>query len=67
MGFKIKPKVPLIMNSRALKLFESAIKSPASRKIYMYSLHEFMKFAKIQDYDEIIKLDTKKCECKNTI
>jgi len=50
------------MNSRALELFESAIKSPASRKIYMYSLHEFMKFAKIQDYDEIIKLDTKKIQ-----
>ena len=56
MGFKIKPKNTLSVNSRALTLFESAIKSPASRKIYEYSLHEFMKFAKIQDYDEIIEL-----------
>jgi len=62
MGFKIKPNYTLIVNSRALKLFESAIKSPASRKIYLYSLHEFMKFAKIQDYDEITKLDTDKIQ-----
>jgi len=47
MGFKIKPKVPLAMNNRALKLFETAIKSPESRRNYMYSLHEFMKFSKI--------------------
>jgi integrase/recombinase XerD len=62
MGIKIKPNVPNIMNSRSLELFESAIKSPESRKIYMYSLHEFMKFAKIQDYDEITKLDTEKIQ-----
>ena len=62
MGFKIKPNLPHIMNSRSLKLFESAIKSPESRKIYMYSLHEFMKFAKIQEYDEITKLNTEKIQ-----
>ena len=50
------------MKSRALELFESAIKSTEARKIYMYSLKEFMKFAKIQDYDEITKLDTEKIQ-----
>jgi len=62
MGIKIKPNVPLTVNSRSLTLFESAIKSPESRKIYMYSLNEFMKFAKIQDSDEIIKLETDKIQ-----
>src|SRR3990170_5851782 len=62
MGLKIKQKIPSTMNSRALELFESAIKSPESRKIYMYSLHEFMKFAKIQEYDEITKLNTEKIQ-----
>lgn len=50
------------MNSRASSLFESTIKSPESRKIYMYSLNEFMKFIKVNDYDEVIKLDSNKIQ-----
>jgi len=46
------------MHNRSLTIFESAIKSPASRKIYMYSLNEFMGFIKIKDYDDVPKLDS---------
>ena len=47
------------MPGRSLTLFESAIKSPESRKIYMYSLNEFMKFIKIKNYDKVPKLNSK--------
>jgi len=50
------------MSNRSLTLFESAIKSPESKKNYMYSLHEFMKFAEIQDYDQITKLGAAKTQ-----
>lgn len=46
------------MHNRSLTIFESAIKSPESRKIYMYSLNEFMEFIKIKDYDDVPKLDS---------
>jgi len=46
--------------SRTLALFESAIKSPESKRNYTYSLHEFMKFIKIIDPDDIPKLGPEK-------
>jgi len=46
------------MPTRALRIFESAIKTPQSRKVYMYSLDEFMEFIKIKDYDDVPKLDS---------
>jgi len=52
----------MIMKSRSLVLFESAIKSPESRKSYSYSFREFKKFAKIHDCDQIVKLDTEKIQ-----
>jgi len=58
MCLKINPHVSIIMSSRSLKLFEQAIKSHQTHKVYMYSLHEFMKFIKIEKYDDIPKLDT---------
>jgi len=58
MCIKINPHLSIIMNSRSLKLFEQAIRSPQTHKVYMYSLHEFMKFIKIEKYDDILKLDS---------
>jgi|TARA_B100000809_G_scaffold197758_1_gene197441 hypothetical protein len=46
------------VKSRSFTLFEAAIKSPETKKIYTYSLHEFMKFAKISEYDNIVKFST---------
>ena len=62
MCIKINPHLSIIMNSRSLKLFEQAIRSPQTNKVYMYSLHEFMKFIKIKNYDEIPKLDSEKIQ-----
>jgi len=39
-------------------LFEAAIRSEETKKIYKYSLHEFMRFVKIKEYDDIKKLNT---------
>jgi len=47
------------MPNRSLSLYRSAIKSPESFKIYKYSLDEFMRFIKIQDYDAVTQLDTR--------
>jgi len=50
------------VKSRSFTLFENAIKSETSRKIYTYSLHEFMKFSKIKNYDELAKIKTDKIQ-----
>ena len=60
MCVKINPIISMIVYSRTLALFESAIKSPESKKNYTYSLHEFMKFIKINEYDDIPKLGSEK-------
>ena len=60
MCVKINPIISMIVYSRTLTLFESAIKSPETKKNYTYSLHEFMKFIKINEYDDIPKLGSKK-------
>jgi len=46
------------MKSRTFTLFENAIKSEATKIVYENSLHAFMKFAKIKNYDDIVKLST---------
>jgi len=48
------------MKSRTFSLFENAIKSEATKIVYKNSLHAFMKFAKIKNYDDIVKLSTNK-------
>jgi len=47
---------------RSFTLFEAAIKSDQTKNVYTYSLHEFMKFAKITQYDNIVKLSTDKIQ-----
>lgn len=41
------------MKSNSFSLFEGAIKSEQTRMVYTYSLHEFMKFSKIKEYNDI--------------
>jgi integrase/recombinase XerD len=41
---------------RSLLVFESAIKSDATRKQYSYYLHRFLKWSKIADHDELLSL-----------
>lgn len=50
------------MKSRSFALFDSAIKSPQTRTVYICSLHQFMRFAKIKEYDDITKLTTNKIQ-----
>jgi len=50
------------VKSRSFTLFLAAIKSPETKKVYLYSLHEFMKFAKISECDAIVKLSTNKIQ-----
>ena len=50
------------MKSRSFTLFEAAIKSTQTKSVYTYSLHEFMKFTKIKQYDGIVKLTTDKIQ-----
>jgi len=50
------------MKSRSFQLFEASIKSPKTLTNYTYSLHEFMRFAKIKNYDDIPKLTTDKVQ-----
>jgi len=48
------------MKSRSFTLFERAIRSEATRIVYTNSLHAFMKFAKIKNYDDIVNISTNK-------
>lgn len=50
------------MQSRSFTLFEAAIKSDQTKSVYTYSLHEFMKFTKISQYDSIVKLSPDKIQ-----
>jgi len=45
------------VKSRSFQLFEAARLSPKSLKTYTYSIHEFMRFAKIKKYDHNTRLD----------
>ena len=46
------------MKGNSFRLFIAPIESPRTKEAYTYSLKEFMRFAKIQDYDDIVKLGT---------
>lgn len=50
------------MTSRAFRLFKASIKSEATLNVYKYSLDEFIRFSKIQDYDSLLKLNRKKIQ-----
>ena len=50
------------MKSRSFTLFEAAIKSDQTKSVYTYSLHEFMKFVNILQYNDIVKLSTDKIQ-----
>ena len=44
---------------RSLLLFESSLKSTATRDCYSYYLNKFKDYNKLKDYDSILTLDTK--------
>ena len=44
---------------RSMLIFENSIKSPATRKTYLYHLDKFMSFCKTKDYDELALLPQK--------
>ena len=50
------------VKSRSFNLFIESIKSDKSKIPYTYSLHEFMRFYKIENYDEITKFTTNKIQ-----
>ena len=50
------------MKSRSFTLFESEIKTEPTRKVYTYSLNEFMRFSKIKNYDDLSKLKPDKIQ-----
>jgi len=50
------------VKSRSFTLFEAAIKSPQTKQIYVYSLDEFMRFAIVQEYDDLVNLDQEKLQ-----
>jgi integrase/recombinase XerD len=50
------------MESRALHIFESSIKSPYSRKQYKYQLDRFVVYYKLRDYDSILKIEPKQLQ-----
>jgi integrase len=50
------------MESRALHIFESSIKSAYSRKQYKYQLNRFVAYYKLRDYDSILKTEPKQLQ-----
>ena len=50
------------MKGRSFSLFQASINSEHTRKVYTYSLNEFMKFSKINQCDDIPKLHTDKIQ-----
>jgi len=46
----------------SFRLFLASIKTEATKRVYTYSLHEFMKFTKIKNYDDIPKLKPKQIQ-----
>jgi len=47
---------------RSLTLFTSAIKSPTTEKLYIYYLNEFLRFVKIKNHDDVLKLGSEKIQ-----
>lgn len=51
-----------VRESRSLKLFENAIKSPYTRKNYRSTLQKFMEFTKINDFDRLASFPEKQIQ-----
>lgn len=47
---------------RSILIFENTIKSPATRKTYLYHLNKFMLFCKVKDYDGLAAIPTEKLQ-----
>jgi len=45
-------------NCESFRNFDEAIKRDSTRRSYHYNLNEFMRFAKLTDYDELAKKNT---------
>ncbi len=43
------------MKNDSFKIFLASMKSEPTKKVYTYSLKEFMKFVNIKNYDDILK------------
>jgi len=50
------------MKNDSFKIFLASMKSESTKKVYTYSLEEFMKFVKIKNCDDILKLETKQIQ-----
>ncbi|MDH3312960.1 MAG: hypothetical protein OEM28_07410 [Nitrosopumilus sp.] len=48
------------MIQRSMLIFENSIKSPETRKTYLYHLNKFLKFFHIKDYDSLAGIETPK-------
>ena len=53
-------------NSRALHLFESAIKSEATKVQYKLIVSKFLDWAKVDDVDNFVAQDQKKLQILNS-
>ncbi|PBO84912.1 MAG: integrase [Thaumarchaeota archaeon] len=47
---------------RSILIFENTIKSPATRKTYLYHLNKFMSFFHVKDYDELAAIPQEKLQ-----
>jgi len=50
------------MTNDSFRIFLASMRSEATKKVYTYSLNEFMKFVKIKNYNDIPKLKTKQIQ-----
>ncbi len=50
------------MKNDSFKIFLASMKSESTKKVYTYSLEEFMKFVNIKNCDYILKLETKQIQ-----
>jgi len=50
------------MTNDSFKIFLASMKSEPTKKVYTYSLKEFMKFVNIKNYDNVLKLKTKQIQ-----
>ena len=56
-SIRVKP-----LNQRSLLLFDSAIKSEATKKNYFFLIEKFREHYLIKDYDSLISIDSKKTQ-----
>jgi len=50
------------MKNDSFRIFIASVKADSSKRVYTYSLQEFMKFTKIKNYDNIPKLKNKQIQ-----